>query len=398
MYFGVRSGICLAIMLAAPLTALADAPVDPQKLYTQAKAGDVEAMCDLSKLFYYGEVIEKDLKASFAWAEAGAKLGSARCINSLGVHYSEGIVVPKDEARALAYYKSAADAGFVVAQRNLGTIYLYGKMGQDKNPSLAKDWYTLSAKQGDITSQQQLGFLLLNGSNGVKADPSSAFNWIIMAAQQNDPWSQMMAGNMLAQGNGTNKNLSMAVNWWSKAAAQGQTGAQVILGISLVNGTGIEKDAKLGITWLEKAAAQHEALPADLGAAHAALAQVFQKGLGVPENAAKAREHWKLAADLGNVGAREALAALDNPSANASSTAGEALGGLILLGMLGAMASGDNADGGDDCNLPSYTANWSESAKHYECYQRRQNELFEEQQSRTQEETIFMLEMMTLDE
>jgi len=396
MYFGVRSAICLAVMLTVPSTAFADAPVDPQKLYAQAKAGDVEAMCDLSKLFYLGEVIKKDLKASFAWAEAGAKLGAARCINSLGVHYTEGIVVPKDDARALTYYQSAADAGFVIAQRNLGSIYLYGQFGQDKNPSLGKEWYTLAAKQGDAISQQQLGFLLLKGDEGVKADLSSAFTWFIMAAKQDDPLSQLMAGKMLAHGEGTTKNPSVAVNWLSKAAAQGLAGAQVDLGIALINGTGIAKNAKLGITWLEKAAAQQDALPADLGSAHAALAAVFQKGIGVPANTEKARQHWKLAADFGNARAHEALAALDKPSANGSPTAGEALGGLILLGIMGAMASGGNADSGSDCDLPSYTANWSQAAKDYECWQRNETARFEAERERQRQESDTLMDLMLL--
>lgn len=403
MYSGVRSAICLAVILTMPTAAFSDAPIDPQKLYAQAKAGDVEAMCGLSKLFYVGDIIKKDLKASFAWAEAGAKLGAARCINNLGVHYAEGIVVPKDEARALAYYKSAADKGFAVAQRNMGAVYLGGQLGQTRNPILGKEWYARAASQGDALSQEQLGFLFLNGTEGVSVDLPGAFKMFQSAANQGLPLSQMMAGAMLSHGDGTAKDATQAVSWWRKAAEQGQARAQVSLGIALINGTGVARDSHSGITWLEKAASQGEAQPKEAGDAHGALAEVFEKGVGVPIDIEKARIHWSKAVELGANGAQEALIALNNssqkPAANPKLTPGQALGGLLVLGILGAMASGGgSADSEAECDLPSYTANWSQAAKTYECFQRNETAKYDAQLQQQQEDNNALWMEMLLNE
>lgn len=403
MYSGIRSVICLAVLFTVPSIALTDTPVDPQKVYTQAKAGDVNAMCELSSLFYNGIVVKQDLKASYYWADAGAKLGAARCINNLGVHFSVGTVVPKDEARAFSLFTKSAAMGFAFAQRNLGAIYLYGQAGQARNPVLGKEWYERAASQGDAPSQEQLGFLFLNGTEGVSVDLPAAFNMFQSAARQGLPLSQQMAGAMLSRGEGTAKDAAQAVSWWQRAAEQGQPRAQVSLGIALINGTGVARNSQSGIVWLEKAASQAEAHPKEAGDAHGALGEVFEKGVGLPIDIEKARFHYSKAAKLGAEGAQEALMALNNlsqqPEANATLTPGQALGGLLVLGILGAIASGGgSADSETECDLPSYTANWSQAAKTYECIQRKDTARFEaEREQQRQENESLMMELLLND-
>jgi TPR repeat protein len=398
MYSGVRSAICLAVILTMPTAAFSDAPIDPQKLYAQAKAGDVEAMCELSNLLYNGSVVKQDLQASYKWAEAGAKLDAAQCINNLGIHLFDGKIVQKDERRAFALFSAAANKDYAIAQRNLAIIYIEGRAGQARNPSMAKYWFSRAAAQGDAASQEQLGYLLLHDDDGVKADHSAAFDWFIAAAEQDLPYSQWVVGNMLAVGDGTSKDEREAVRWWIKSASNGFAPAQLSAGIALMNGAGVHRDAEYGIHWLEKVGTRLDARTKDLGgAAQAVLAEVFEKGIGgVRPDPYRAREHWKKAADLGVDGAAEALAAIDKAilSADASNspTADEALAGLALLGVLGALASGGTSDSDSECDLPSYTQNWSQAAKDYECYQRGATERFNEEQDRMRKQNQWELE------
>jgi hypothetical protein len=63
--------------------------------------------------------------------------------------YANGSGVEKDEAQAVAWYRKAADQGYMDAQRRLGDCYENGK-GVKKDLEEAKKWYFRAAKQGDV--------------------------------------------------------------------------------------------------------------------------------------------------------------------------------------------------------------------------------------------------------
>ena len=62
-------------------------------------------------------------------------------------HYL-GRGVPRDEARALHWYRIAGQAGDVGAQYLLGSMYETG-LGTAPDLRLARYWYDLAAQQGD---------------------------------------------------------------------------------------------------------------------------------------------------------------------------------------------------------------------------------------------------------
>lgn len=90
--------------------------------------------------------------------------------------------------------------------------------------------------------------------------------------------------------------------------------------------------------------------------------------------------------------------ALAQSANDETQTPSEVLGGLIVLGIVGAMMAGGDSDDSGACDLPSYTANWSQAAKDYECWQRNQTAQYDAQlqQQREDNETL-MLEMLMSD-
>ena len=82
----------------------------------------------------------------------------------LGLLYEYGRGVPQDNARALKWYRHAADQGNAAAQYNVGVMYHEGK-GVPSDYSEALQWYTRSAEQSYVFAQIKLGIMYDNLRN-----------------------------------------------------------------------------------------------------------------------------------------------------------------------------------------------------------------------------------------
>jgi len=65
----------------------------------------------------------------------------------LGLCYTEGKGVPKDDAEAVKWYRMAAEQGHAQAQNNLGACYARGE-GVPKDAVTAYMWLNLASAQG----------------------------------------------------------------------------------------------------------------------------------------------------------------------------------------------------------------------------------------------------------
>ena len=82
--------------------------------------------------------------------------------------------------RYLHWLKQSADAGYVIAQKELGLNYLDGKHGVIMDGRTAVDWLEKAAEQGDVHCQFKVGYLYLYDT-GV-ADETKAVKWLEKAA------------------------------------------------------------------------------------------------------------------------------------------------------------------------------------------------------------------------
>ena len=87
-----------------------------------------------------------------------AEQGDATAQYQLGLRYSIGIGVPKDDAEAVRWYRKAAEQGNANAQFNLGLMYYNGE-GVPQDYQEAVSWFRLAAEQGDASAQFNLGVI-----------------------------------------------------------------------------------------------------------------------------------------------------------------------------------------------------------------------------------------------
>jgi uncharacterized protein len=102
--------------------------------------------------------------------------GHPKAQNNLGILYRRGLGVPKDPAKAIEWYRKAAEQDFAKAQYNLGLMYKQGE-GVGKDLTQAINWYTQAAANGYARARFALGLRFEQG-NGVERNPVVALKWL----------------------------------------------------------------------------------------------------------------------------------------------------------------------------------------------------------------------------
>ena len=109
--------------------------------------------------------------------------------NRLGRIYLEGLGVAPDHAKAIEWYRQAAETGYVPAQLNLGALYAEGR-AVEKDDARAMDWFRKAAEQGNALGQVNLGIGYFKGQ-GVNRDLVAAHMWFALSdADGADQWRQ----------------------------------------------------------------------------------------------------------------------------------------------------------------------------------------------------------------
>ena len=174
-------------------------------------------------------------------------------INRKGDEYNNA----KQYAKAVEWYRIAAEQGDAVAQCNLGYMYQFGQ-GVTQDYAEAVRWYRKAAEQGYARAQRQLGLMYENGQ-GVTQDYAEAVRWYRNAADQGDAVAQSFLGDMYERGRGVTQDYVESVRWYRKAAEQGDASAQCYLSDMYENGRGVQQDYAEAVRWFRKAAEQGDA-------------------------------------------------------------------------------------------------------------------------------------------
>lgn len=204
------------------------------KLRESAEAGLVDKQYLLAEWYSEGRLVPKDDAEAMRWYRKAAEHGHAAAQYFMGNMYAKGRGVPKDDAEAMRWYRKAAEQGHAAAQYSMGDFYAEG-WGVPTDDAEATRWYRKAAEQGDAPAQRKLGAMYALG-RGLTRNQTAAAHWFRKAAEQGDAQAQTMLGFIYADGRGVPEDDAEALKWWRKAAEQGEPGAQ-------------KQMKKLGLTW-----------------------------------------------------------------------------------------------------------------------------------------------------
>ena len=108
-------------------------------------AGDASRLLELAK----GYRASRDLKACLECYEAAATLGNAEAEHAVGLFLLSGGVAPKDEKRAAAMFRSAADKGHLPSRGYVANLYELG-IHYKQDPTKADVWYKNAARTAQV--------------------------------------------------------------------------------------------------------------------------------------------------------------------------------------------------------------------------------------------------------
>jgi TPR repeat protein len=121
----------------------------------QAESGDAAAQNRIGEMYEFGQGVERDTDAAFAWYRKAADQGNVTAWHNLGRAYNFGTGVPQDYAKAEEWYRKAAERGHQQAMFFLGTLYATAHGGDNSHDAdvIAYAWMSNVAQQGDPTAQ-----------------------------------------------------------------------------------------------------------------------------------------------------------------------------------------------------------------------------------------------------
>jgi TPR repeat protein len=215
-------------------------------------------------------------------------LANAQC--NLGVCYEDGSGVAQDEAEAVRLFRLAADQGNANAQCNLGMCYEDGSCVA-KDEAEAVRLYRLAADQGLAIAQSNLGQCYDYGSCVAKDEAGAeAVRLFQQAAEKGDPYGCFNLAGCYATGHGVQQSDEEALRLFRQAVAAAK-------------GAPFSQPNPNDIVLLQLAAAKGDA------DAQFNLGLWFESGDGVADDATRARQLFRQAAELGHEAARERVPA-----------------------------------------------------------------------------------------
>ena len=238
-----------------------------EDLTKKAEKGDAQSQFQLAEHYLSGEGVAINQTNAFNWLFRAAEQGIAQAQYQLGVRYAKGEGTERDFGASLLWFLKAAVQGNADAQYNLGQLYENG-LGVKQDISEATIWYRRAGEKGNVSAQNALAVICCN----LQKDYSQGAEWFCKAAKQGNGSAQNSLGLLYLNGLGLKQDANEAMKWFQLAAQQGQLDGQLNCGLLFLN----TRDFNQAAQWLHKAADQGNAQ------AQYNLAQLYQKGLGVP--------------------------------------------------------------------------------------------------------------------
>ena len=153
------------------------------QLKIAANKGYSKAQVQLGALYVFGKSVPQNIPYAVYWLEKAAAQNDQNAFVYLGkLAYDGAPSFPKNDAKAVEYWRAGANLGSASAFVSLGWSYMMG-IGQPIDYSKAASWNEKGAAGGDPEGSNNLGWLYEHGK-GVPQDYQKALALYKMAADQ----------------------------------------------------------------------------------------------------------------------------------------------------------------------------------------------------------------------
>lgn len=241
----------------------------------------------------------QDRKPIFArfWSEASVADGNTEHLVMLGQQLRSAKAPLQDGERARRILTPLAKEGNIKAQLELGILFEYGQ-GVEKDQKLAVEWFEKAARQGSFIGKMRLARCYLYGT-GVEKDFEKAAKLLHEASDGNVPYANYLLGNLYEKGHGVERDKQRAMAYYERAAADGIASAQTAIGNLFYFA---EQGRDKAVQWYRKAAENGSSIAMNN------LGDMYENGVGVPQDFLEAMRLYRQAAALGEGVAFRSLA------------------------------------------------------------------------------------------
>jgi uncharacterized protein len=160
--------------------AMHDYPRAIEMLTPLADRGDAVAQTKLGLIYTRGEGVARDDVAALGWLTRAAEQDQSEAQFELGVMYRDGLGTPANGALAMHWFERAAERGVPHAFNAIGEMYL-GHQDVAQDYAAALSWFLRGAQLDNAESLYNIGVRYALGQ-GVERDETEAYKWFDLAA------------------------------------------------------------------------------------------------------------------------------------------------------------------------------------------------------------------------
>lgn len=170
--------------------------------------------------------------------------------NMLGVCYSLGINVEKNQDTAMEYFEKASEQNYAPAQRNLAIV-----LENQPEPDMKRviELYEKAVAEKDAYALNNLACCYMTGE-GVKKDINQALKLLAKAVKLGDDYAMVNLANCFAIGNGVRHNEKKAFILYKQSADAGNIEGMKNVAEFYLKGIVTKSDHQKAMEYLEKAA------------------------------------------------------------------------------------------------------------------------------------------------
>ncbi|QDU33698.1 Putative beta-lactamase HcpC precursor [Poriferisphaera corsica] len=251
-----------------------------------ADADEGDAIYMLGKLNLYGGHFPKNVVKGMMWLNKGIKIKHTLSMLELARCYQEGVVVERDEKKALELIQEAAKLGEAEAYKKLADQAAdMGIDSRDTNEAIISN-LTAAAELGSYDATYELARLYLAGEI-VVGDVEAARSMFESLAKQEYAPAYSELGLMYLSGVGFPRDYKQAAENFREAAERGDPRGMRLLGMEYKRGMGMEQD-------LDKARLLYErAIEGGDAKSFYMLGALYQHGEGVEQDRVLARKLYE---------------------------------------------------------------------------------------------------------
>ncbi len=247
--------VLIAALLVPPGAAQAQTQVPADcSLAVTISAGtapkDAAALLRLGDLYYKGGAMPRDYAKALAYYQLAMKTGSATAKAQVGQMVALGLGVPQDVQRGRDILKEAAAAGNASAQLALGDLAATGKAGL-MNPAEAIASYTAAADAGNTWAMIKLADIYRYG-RFARPKPRQAAALYKRAADAGNAYGELGLGSMNLERQGGSPPAGRRL--LASASSKGIEDADVKIADSYFTGRGNPRNSKKAVAYLRQEA------------------------------------------------------------------------------------------------------------------------------------------------